>query len=107
MLKTSPYFSFAYELPLVVTNSPFLPIFFLRQLNRLFRRILFDSPITFSTKELRRLAPAMNPDISCLLLDITKEPVNIIGMIAAYTTWKRIQIKEIEHGNRTPHDSEQ
>ena len=65
-------------------------------------RILFDSPITFSTKELRRLAPAMNPDISCLLLDITKEPVNIIGMIAAYTTWKRIQIKEIEHGNRMP-----
>lgn len=44
----------------------------------------------------------MNPDISCLLLDITKEPVNIIGMIAAYTTWKRIQIKEIEHGNRMP-----
>ena len=44
----------------------------------------------------------MNPDISCLLLDITKEPVNIIGMIAAYTTWKRIQIKEIEHGNRIP-----
>ena len=23
-------------------------------------------------------------------------------MIAAYTTWKRIQIKEIEHGNRMP-----
>ncbi len=64
--------------------------------------IRFDNPIPFSTKEMHRLAPAMNPDISYMLLDVTKEPVNIIGMIAAYTTWERIQIREVEHGNRMP-----
>lgn len=64
--------------------------------------ILFDTPIEFSTKEIHRLAPAMNPDISYLLLDITNEPVNIIGITAAYTTWEKIRIKEIEKGNRMP-----
>lgn len=64
--------------------------------------VLFDNPIPFSTKEIHRLAPAINPDISYLLLDISKETINIIGLITAYTTWERIQVKEIKNGNRMP-----
>ena len=64
--------------------------------------VLFDAPIPFSTKEIHRLAPAMSPDISYLMLDITGESVNIIGIIAAYTNWEQIQLKEIEKGNRMP-----
>lgn len=64
--------------------------------------VLFDDPIDFTTKEIQRLAPAMNPDISYMLLDITKEPVKITGIIAAYTAGETIHMKEKENSGRMP-----
>ena len=64
--------------------------------------LLFKSPIAFGTRELHKLAPALNPDMSYLMLDISKKPYNAVGIIAAYTSWEKIMTREISSGNRMP-----
>ncbi len=64
--------------------------------------LLFDNPVAFNAKELHRLAPALNADISYLMLDITEPDYKVIGIISAYTTWEKIITREIPIGNRMP-----
>ena len=62
----------------------------------------FDQPIPFSTRNLHKLAPALNADMSYLMLDITAAPYKIIGIIASYTAWEKIMTRELTSGNRMP-----
>ncbi len=64
--------------------------------------LLFEKPIEFSTKELHRLAPALNPNISYLMLDTRSNPYKIIGINASYTMWENILLKASNSGNRMP-----
>ena len=64
--------------------------------------LLFKSPIEFNTRNLHKLAPALNPDMSYLLLDITQRPFTAVGVIAAYTAWEKIMTHELSSGNRMP-----
>ena len=64
--------------------------------------LLFRNPIEFNTRELHKLAPALNPDMSYLMLDITQKPIKAIGIIASYTTWQKIITRELTSGNRMP-----
>ena len=52
--------------------------------------LLFSKPIEFNTREMNKLAPALNPDMSYLVLDISERPFKAIGIIASYTTWQKI-----------------
>lgn len=64
--------------------------------------LYFKQPLEFNSRNLHKLAPALNPAMSYLMLDISKEPYRAVGIIAAYTTWEKIMIKELESGNRMP-----
>ena len=63
---------------------------------------LFETPIEFKPSQLHKLAPALNADMSYLMLDITKKPYTAVGIIAAYTTWVQIMTMEIAAGIRMP-----
>ena len=63
---------------------------------------LFENPVVFSPKDMNKLAPAINPDMSYLMLDITRKPYRAVGEIAAYTTWEKIMVREITSGIRMP-----
>lgn len=62
----------------------------------------FINPIEFNTRNLHKLAPALNPAMSYLMVDINKKPYRIIGMIASYTTWEKIMTRQLMSGNRMP-----
>lgn len=64
--------------------------------------LLFSKPIEFNTREMNKLAPALNPDMSYLVLDISERPFKAIGIIASYTTWQKIITRELTTGNRMP-----
>lgn len=64
--------------------------------------LLFKKPIEFTSRNLHKLAPALNPVMSYLMLDISEKPYKIIGIIASYTTWERIMTRELASGNRMP-----
>ena len=64
--------------------------------------VCFEKPIRFEPKELNRIAPALDANISLLMIDVNRKPYKVIGMIAAYTDWKRIVTQEISSGNRMP-----
>ena len=64
--------------------------------------LLFEKPIPFREKELHRLAPALNADLSFLMLDVSGPEYTAVGILSAYTTWERIMTKEISTGNRMP-----
>ena len=64
--------------------------------------LLFKNPIDFGTRELHRLAPALNPDMSCLMLDTSARPFKAVGVLASYTIWEKIITKELSSGNRMP-----
>ena len=64
--------------------------------------LLFEKPIEFNTRELHKLAPALNADMSYLMLDINQRPFRAIGIIASYTTWQKIITRELTSGNRMP-----
>ena len=64
--------------------------------------VLFKKPIEFRSGELHKLAPALNADMSYLMLDTTQKPFKAVGILAAYTTWEKIITKEITTGNRMP-----
>ena len=62
----------------------------------------FQNPIPFHTRELHKLAPALNAGMSYLMLDITEKPYTMIGIIASYTAWEKIVTREVISGNRMP-----
>lgn len=64
--------------------------------------LLFQNPMEFNTKNLHKLAPALNPVMSYLVLDINSRPFKTIGIIASYTTWEKILTRELTSGNRMP-----
>lgn len=64
--------------------------------------LLFTKPVGFNTREIHRLAPALNANMSYLMVDISKRPFMATGIIAAYTTWERIMTRELTSGNRMP-----
>lgn len=64
--------------------------------------LLFNNPMEFNTRNLHRLAPALNPVMSYLVLDVSERPFKAIGIIASYTTWEKILTRELTTGNRMP-----
>lgn len=64
--------------------------------------LLFGNPVPFNTRELHKLAPALNPKMSYLMLDIRERPFTMTGIIASYTTWEKIMTSELASGNRMP-----
>ena len=64
--------------------------------------LLFKKPIEFTSRNLHKLAPALNPVMSYLMLDISEKPYKAVGIIASYTTWERIMTRELASGNRMP-----
>ena len=64
--------------------------------------LLFKEPILFTTRELHKLAPALNANMSYLMLDVTERPFKAIGIIASYTAWQKIVTRELASGNRMP-----
>ncbi len=64
--------------------------------------VFFEKPIDFNTKELHRLAPALNADISYLMLDTSTPDYKIIGINASYTAWESIMVRATQSGNRMP-----
>ena len=66
------------------------------------RVFLFTDPIEFSTGELHKLSPALNADISCLMLDVTKKPYSIIGILSAHTSLPENIMTFSSGGTRMP-----
>ena len=64
--------------------------------------LLFEEPVPFMERNIHKLAPALNADMSYLMLDISSKPYQAVGIIAAYTTWEKIMTLEIEKGVRMP-----
>ena len=62
----------------------------------------FDKPVPFTVSAMRKLAPALNPDMSYLTLDIMHEPIMVTGVIASYTTWGKIIAGEATDGSMMP-----
>ena len=62
----------------------------------------FDAPMPFGTKDIHRLAPALNANNSYLILKAEGDKIIITGLIAGYTTWERISSREIDNGVRMP-----
>lgn len=49
------------------------------------RVFLFSDRIEFRKENLHKLSPAINAEISYLMLDVTKKPYSMIGILAAHT----------------------
>lgn len=64
--------------------------------------LLFEEPVLFNERDIHKLAPALNADMSYLMLDLSSKPYKAIGIIAAYTTWEKIMTLEMEKGVRMP-----
>ncbi len=60
--------------------------------------LLFDNPIPFNVKSIHKLAPAINPTMSYLVLDTSVHPFLIRGIIVAYTTWEKTIAGEQQSG---------
>ena len=50
------------------------------------RVLRFSEEIELSTGKLHKLSPALNADVSYLMLDASKKPYSIIGILSAYTS---------------------
>lgn len=64
--------------------------------------LLFKKPIEFNSGEINKLAPALNANMSYLMLDTRRKPYKAVGILAAYTTWEKIITRELATGNRMP-----
>lgn len=62
----------------------------------------FKHPVPFTIGALHKLAPAVNPAMSYLILDTSSRPYTITGIVASYTTWEKLIIGEKSGGNRMP-----
>ncbi|MBP3872733.1 MAG: hypothetical protein J6E32_03365 [Lachnospiraceae bacterium] len=64
--------------------------------------LMFETPFPFTENTLNKLAPALNPDISYLMLDIRSGEFKVIGILSAFTIWEKILTREVATGNRLP-----
>lgn len=64
--------------------------------------LLFKKPMEFNSRNLHRLAPALNPAMSYLVLDVRERPFKTVGIIASYTAWEKILTRELTSGIRMP-----
>ena len=62
----------------------------------------FEDPVEFIPKDIHKLAPALNADMSYLMLDLSERPYRAVGIISAYTTWEKIMTMKIPKGIRMP-----
>ena len=62
----------------------------------------FDNPVPFTVSAMRKLAPAINPEMSYLVLDISQDPIMVTGIIASYTTWDKVIAGELTDGSMMP-----
>lgn len=62
----------------------------------------FEKPVSFTAAEINKLAPALNADMSYLVLDVREKQFKAIGILAAYTTWEKIMARELASGIRMP-----
>ena len=62
----------------------------------------FEKPVEFNLRAIHKLAPALNADMSYLMLDLSEKPFKAVGILGAYTTWEKIMTKEISKGIRMP-----
>ena len=62
----------------------------------------FETPVDFTPAAINKLAPALNADMSYLMVDISERPYRAVGIIVAYTTWEKIMTLEIPKGIRMP-----
>ena len=65
-------------------------------------RLRFGNPVPFSISALHKLAPAINPAMSYLVLDLKHKPLMVTGIIASYTTWDKVITGELSDGSRMP-----
>ena len=86
----------AFRVCFIDPESPILDVYLYSHV------LLFDEPILFANRELHKLAPALNSSMSYLILDISKKPFMITGLIASYTNWEQIMTRELTTGNRMP-----
>ena len=62
----------------------------------------FDKPVPFTVSAMRKLAPAISPEMSYLILDIGHDPIMVTGIIASYTTYDKIIAGELSDGSMMP-----
>lgn len=62
----------------------------------------FGKPVPFTVRALRKLAPAINPGMSYLVLDLKQKPLMVTGIIASYSTWDKVIAGEISGGSMMP-----
>lgn len=77
-------------------ESPFLDVYVYSHILR------FQEPLRFFSGGLHKLAPALNGNMSYLMLDLKKKPFQITGILASYTAWEKIMTREVSSGNRMP-----
>ena len=65
-------------------------------------RLELETPVPFTVSGLWKLAPAINPSMSYLTLDISSKPYMITGIIASYTTWEKRRTGEKSTGSTMP-----
>ena len=64
--------------------------------------VLLDEPVPFNMKEIHRLAPAISPDISYLILNMVDTRPCITGLIVGHTAWNQTSSGETTDGVRMP-----
>ena len=63
---------------------------------------LFSEPIELSTGKLHKLSPALNAEISCLMLDVARKPYSMIGILSAHTSLFENLMTFSSKGTRMP-----
>ncbi len=66
------------------------------------RVLRFSEEIELSTGKLHKLSPALNADVSYLMLDASKKPYSIIGILSAYTSLFENRMTFASGGTRMP-----
>ena len=66
------------------------------------RVFLFHDPVEFSVSKLHKLAPALNPEISYLMLDLSEKPYKTVGILAAHTSLSESIVNFKPGGTRMP-----
>lgn len=65
-------------------------------------RLKLESPVPFTVAGLHKLAPAINPSMSYLALDLTSKPYMITDIIVSFSTWEKARKGEAHSGAAMP-----
>ena len=65
-------------------------------------RLKLETPVPFTVSGLHKLAPAINPSMSYLALDLTTKPYMITDIIVSFSTWERVRKGESHTGSAMP-----